>query len=39
MVGNPIKVDPISLAKEPKVVRVQFLIHVPVLPKLASICS
>jgi hypothetical protein len=35
MVGNPIKVDPISLAKEPKAVRVQFLIHVPVLPKLA----
>jgi hypothetical protein len=35
MVGNPIKVDPISLAKEPKAVRVQFPIHVPVLPKLA----
>jgi hypothetical protein len=34
MVGNPIKVDPISLAKEPKAVRVQFLIHVPVLPKM-----
>jgi hypothetical protein len=34
MVGNPIKVYPISLAKEPKAVRVQFPIHVPVLPKL-----
>jgi hypothetical protein len=35
MVGNPIQVDPTSLAMEPKAVRVQFLIHVPVLPKLA----
>jgi hypothetical protein len=35
MVGNPIKVDSISLCKEPKAVWVQFLIHVPVLPKLA----
>jgi hypothetical protein len=35
MVGNPVKVDPISLCKEPKAVHVQFLIHVPVLPKLA----
>jgi hypothetical protein len=35
MVGNPIKVDPTSLAMEPKAVRVQFLIHVPVLPKMA----
>jgi hypothetical protein len=34
MVGNLIKVDPVSLAKEPKAVRVQFLIHVPVLPRL-----
>jgi hypothetical protein len=34
MVGNPIKVDLISLCKEPKAVQVQFLIHVPV-PKLA----
>jgi hypothetical protein len=35
MVGKPILVDADSLLQDPKAVRVQFLLHVPTLPKLA----
>jgi hypothetical protein len=35
MVGKPISVDAESLRQDPKAVRVLFLVHVPVFPKLA----
>jgi hypothetical protein len=35
MVGKPISVDAESLRQDPKAVRVLFLVHVPIFPKLA----